>query len=228
MDVDYESLTTEDKINYLERLDFSKEINGLLRRSQIEFAAGRLSAPIMLSTLSYFLKSQARIDASPFPSSSPDIAAGFDLVAVTLGYDPTKSIVYRFKKVESGYTGGLESVNEVPIPTLDFFSYSKGSNRLYHVLLYEGLGDHYFKQPKDSLILCPNDNFEFHGNPLDEAKFVEPQKTLLGRETENVKLKEVDKVDLTKILVGKINAELEGLQMSWEDFKDDLKSLMLF
>ena len=227
MDVDYESLTTEDKISYLERLDFSKEIDGLLRRSQIEFAAVRFPASIMLGTLLYFLKSQARIGAFTFPPSSPDLTAGVDLVALTLGYDPTESIVYRFKKVESGYTGGMESVNEVPIPTLDFFSYSQGNRRLYHVLLYDGLGSHYFKHPKDSLILCPNDNYEFHGNVLDETKFVEPQQTLLKRETEDVKLKEVDKVDLTKILVGKINAELEGLQMSWEDFKDDLKSLML-
>jgi hypothetical protein len=225
--IDYKSLTTEAKIGYLERLDFSKEIEGSLRNSMIQFAAGKLSAPIMLSALSCFLKTQARVGASTFPSSSPEVTTGFDLVAAALGYEPQESIVYRFKEVDHGFIGVLESVTEVPIPTLDFFSYSQGNRILYHVLLYGGLGDHYFKHPKNTYIFSPRNDSAFSGKPLDESKLVEPQLTLLKRETENLELKEIDKVDLTKTLVRKINTELEGLEISWEDFKYDFSSLMI-
>ncbi len=219
---EYEGLTAEEKIGYLERFDVSKDMERFYRSSGLEKEAGKLSVPIMLSGLSGFLKTQKKVDSIPYPAKVQELTAAFDIVAISLGYHPGQSVIYRFREVETGTVGGEEAVDEVPIPTIDFFSYFKGNRKLFHALLYDGLGSHYFHQPKGSLIVCPENNPDFSGSPLDMSKLTEPQGTLLARETADMSLKEVDKVGLAKVLVRKINRDFRKLEMPWEDFSDEL------
>ncbi len=218
----YEGIGVEEKIGCLERVDASKGIENAYRSSGLKGQAGRLSVPIMLSGLSGFLRTQKKVDSIHYPAKSQELTAAFDIIAISLGYHPRQSIIYAFKEVETGTVGGEEAVYEVPVATIDLFSYSRGDRRLFHALLYDGLGSHYYNQPKGSLIVCPENNPDFSGSPLDKSKLIEPQGTLLARETADMSLKEVDKVGLARVLVRKINKYFRKLEMSWEDFSDEL------
>jgi hypothetical protein len=171
-----------------------------------------------------FLSMNKNIDAFTYPTRSADLASVTDLSMLCLGYKLDKSVLYAFRDVEYSSVGGMDAIDVVNVPTIDFFSYTKGQNMsMYYVILYNSNGEHVFQSPRGgSLILANIDNPDFDGDKFDTQSLKDPQPRFLESELQNKTVKLIDKLDVLRKLETEAFNSLSEYKGSFEDLIEDM------